>query len=191
MSTKPEKYRNIHGWFDYEDLYEQTFSNLPQSAHIVEVGCWLGRSACFMAELIKSSEKSVRFDCVDTWRPPVPELRHVVSGNGNTLVDDFVRNLNDALVLEYVNVIQTTSLEVVNMYTDKSLDFVFLDNEHTEEHVFLELNAWWPKIKSGGILAGHDFAEIEWPGVVIAVNRFCKSKRKKFEVVSNSFLIRK
>lgn len=190
--TKPNKYKDLHGWFDYEDTYKSVFDSLTDNAHIVEVGCWLGKSACYMAELIKGQNKKVRFDCVDIWRVPVNSgLHHVISGNKSSQVHDFVNNLNNAGVLDLVNVIQLPSLEVVNIYPDKSLDFVFLDNDHSEAHVYEELEAWWPKIKKGGILAGHDYIESSWPGVVNAVKRFGKKRRKVHEIQQNSFLFNK
>jgi hypothetical protein len=38
-----------------------------------------------------------------------------------------------------------------------TLDFVYLDGNHSLESVRADLVAWWPKIKAGGILGGHDF----------------------------------
>ncbi len=189
-AKSPEKYLSIHGWFDYEDLYSKVYEDLGDTAHIAEVGCWLGRSACFMGELIKNGGKQVRFDCIDLWRHPRTEWSDaLIKGNKENQTADFVSNLDIAGVLETVNVIQLSSLEAVNVYADQSLDFIFIDNDHSEEHVFEELNAWWPKLKKGGTLAGHDYSEEHWPGVVNAVKRFAKSKRKKHSVMNNSYLM--
>jgi len=191
MNT-PTHYKDIHGWFDYESLYFTIFSGLKDQAHIVEVGSWLGRSACYMAELIKVSGKNIRLDCIDNWSEPQAEkLKSVIKGNDRTHIHDFVNNLHHADVLEFVHVVQLPSLEAVHVYADKSLDFVFLDNDHSEEHVLSELNAWWPRIKKGGVLAGHDYIESRWPGVVKAVTRFGKTHRKKFIVDKHSFVFRK
>ena len=37
------------------------------------------------------------------------------------------------------------------------LDLIYLDDCHTNTHVFEELKAFYPKVKPGKILAGHDF----------------------------------
>eukprot|EP00913_Durusdinium_trenchii_P031684 g29670.t1 len=34
------------------------------------------------------------------------------------------------------------------------LDLVFLDGDHRYESVTNDIQAWWPKLRSGGILAG-------------------------------------
>jgi predicted O-methyltransferase YrrM len=62
-----------------------------------------------------------------------------------------------------------TSLEAAGLYKDNSLDFVLLDASHTYEDVKADIQAWLPKIKSGGILAGDDY-HVSWPGVINAVN---------------------
>src|ERR1043165_6762662 len=96
---EPEQYKTIHGWFDYENLYKQVFEDLDDGAHIVEVGCWLGRSSCFMAELIKAGNKEIQMDCVDTWKGSHIEAHSaVVEGNMSSIVHDFVMNLSKANV---------------------------------------------------------------------------------------------
>ncbi|CAK9023949.1 unnamed protein product [Durusdinium trenchii] len=47
-------------------------------------------------------------------------------------------------------------------------DLVFVDGEHDFESCSLDLRLWMPKLRPGGVLAGHDFAANE-PGVVRAV----------------------
>jgi len=47
---------------------------------------------------------------------------------------------------------------------DGSLDFVFIDAEHTYESVKWDLELWCPKVRPGGLIAGHDYmAEKELP----------------------------
>jgi hypothetical protein len=47
-----------------------------------------------------------------------------------------------------------------------NLDFVFIDADHTEEAVRADIEAWLPKVRPGGLLAGHDYDR--W-GVTAAV----------------------
>jgi cephalosporin hydroxylase len=44
----------------------------------------------------------------------------------------------------------------------KQFDMVFLDADHRYEHVLADIRAWWPLVKSGGILAGHDYVPDGW-----------------------------
>lgn len=38
-----------------------------------------------------------------------------------------------------------------------NLDFVYIDGNHTYDFVKQDLENYWPKIKKGGVLAGHDY----------------------------------
>lgn len=55
-----------------------------------------------------------------------------------------------------VNFIRATSEDAAPLFADNSLDFVYLDGDHQYEPVKKDLSLWWPKVKRGGILAGHD-----------------------------------
>lgn len=55
-------------------------------------------------------------------------------------------------------------------FANDSMDFVFIDGLHTYEQVKKDCNNYWPKLKKGGFLIGHDFARIQ--GVNKAVNEF-------------------
>lgn len=52
---------------------------------------------------------------------------------------------------------------------DHSLDLVFIDGEHTFKAVDHDIRLWLPKIRSGGVIAGHDFAYEFGDSVVRAV----------------------
>jgi hypothetical protein len=42
---------------------------------------------------------------------------------------------------------------------DESLDCVYLDARHDYTSVTEDLEAWWPKLRRGGVMAGHDFVD--------------------------------
>ena len=39
----------------------------------------------------------------------------------------------------------------------RSLDFIYLDARHDYEGVAEDLRSWWPALRPGGVLAGHDW----------------------------------
>jgi cephalosporin hydroxylase len=57
--------------------------------------------------------------------------------------------------------IKKDSLLASKLFNNNFFDCVYLDDKHTYEHVYKELKAWWPKVKYGGILAGHDYLSID------------------------------
>jgi len=73
-------------------------------------------------------------------------------------------------------VLRQPSPEAAKRFSDGTLDFVFIDGNHLYENVSADISAWWPKLRAGGLMTGHDYgvyrdAEGAW-GVKRAVDEF-------------------
>lgn len=68
-----------------------------------------------------------------------------------------------------------TSMEAVKQIPDYSLDFVYIDGLHEFDPVMMDLISWVPKVRSGGIVAGHDYLHYFQGGVVEAVNAYTRA----------------
>lgn len=78
-------------------------------------------------------------------------------------------------------VVRMFSHEAAVKMPDASLDFVYIDGNHTYPYVKRDLELWYPKVKVGGLVSGHDYtvnAEdiIRGFGVKPAVNEFVADK---------------
>lgn len=71
--------------------------------------------------------------------------------------------------------IQGMSTIVAEQFENDSLIMVYLDADHSFDAVKRDLVAWYPKVKSGGIIAGHDFLAEEY-GVNQSVKEFCSGR---------------
>jgi predicted O-methyltransferase YrrM len=49
------------------------------------------------------------------------------------------------------------SVDAAKLFGDGALDFVYIDGNHNIQNVIADLAAWTPKVRSGGIIAGHDY----------------------------------
>lgn len=56
-----------------------------------------------------------------------------------------------------VRIVEGQSLDVAADQLDGTFDFVYIDASHDYRSVSDDLAAWWPKVKAGGVLAGHDY----------------------------------
>lgn len=54
---------------------------------------------------------------------------------------------------------------------DASLDFVYIDAQHHYEAVREDLALWYPKLRVGGLFAGHDYLDGEVDGDRFGVKR--------------------
>ena len=64
------------------------------------------------------------------------------------------------------------SVEVARDFRDETLCVVYVDASHEYDDVCDDLRVWWPKVRRGGILAGHDYGQPSHPGVKLAVDGF-------------------
>ena len=55
----------------------------------------------------------------------------------------------------------------------ETVDFVFEDSSHANPQLRDNLNFWLTHLKSGGIIAGHDYTNM-WPDVVTEVDALSK-----------------
>ena len=153
----------IQGWFNFQSVYNEAIEKASDGAIFVEVGSWKGKSAAYMAEAIKNSEKKITFICVDTWEGSEEHINDPDILNGS-LFETFTKNMSP--LDEYYKPLRMKSIDAAKTFKNKSLDFVFIDAAHDYDSVIADIKAWKPKIKKNGILAGHD---IDHPPVRQAV----------------------
>jgi len=155
-------------WFTYKQLYTK-FAELAKERdykNIVEVGVWKGHSLSFLANLLKGS--GINIHAVDLFEDSyeydefegIPEYKHKI-------FDIFMENLKRVGVEDDINIIKGYSWDMADEFEDNSLDIVFIDADHEYESVKKDINAWYPKVKQGGIIAGHDW--FSHPGVSKAI----------------------
>jgi hypothetical protein len=73
-----------------------------------------------------------------------------------------VRKLREDLVL---SVFRSDTASASRLFADGSVDVVFFDADHTRDGLVRDVDAWTAKVKSGGLLCGHDYNP-GFPGVV-------------------------
>ncbi len=50
------------------------------------------------------------------------------------------------------------SLDALEFVGDESLDLIYVDGDHRYEAVVADIQGWKPKLRKGGVLAGHDWS---------------------------------
>jgi hypothetical protein len=79
-------------------------------------------------------------------------------------------------------VLRASFHEVLPLFEDESLDFIYVDGyAHTGQEGGRTLWEWWPKLKPGGIMAGHDYCERYRP-TMDAVDQFVLAQNLQFSV---------
>jgi hypothetical protein len=99
---------------------------------------------------------------VDVWQP-LDEKQYNDTSNHSQNEDVYEQAMKSIEGYEDRAIMIRTSSEIAkNLFQDGSLDFVYIDANHAYEFVKDDIKFWYPKVKSGGYLCGHDFLLIDW-----------------------------
>lgn len=169
-------WQDIDGWFSWRSAQEEAVRSFPEGSRFVEVGTYLGRSLCSLAEVVERSGKSITVIGVDTCRGSGPESWRgkdyhagAVEQGGGTLAGALHKNVLDCGFGDKILLIIATSVIASKLFSDASLEWVHLDARHDYASVKADIEAWLAKIKPGGWLSGDDYNEHKWPELVKAV----------------------
>lgn len=76
-----------------------------------------------------------------------------------------------------------TFAEMLGSFADGEIDLVYVDGyAHTGQEGGKTLRDWWPKVKPGGIFAGHDYAP-RWQPTMDAVDAFVRANGLRLNVI--------
>jgi hypothetical protein len=165
-----------------------TFLDRPPKVG-AEVGVWEGH----LSKTLLKTYRDLSLIMVDRWQPYSDEelsvLRRRVNKNYKDVGHQQLIAALDA-TQEFWNrrmvVVSDSILAADNV--QEELDFVYLDAGHRYEDVAADLKAWYPNVRAGGVICGHDYKQDPDDyrfGVVKAVNEFCDQYKYKQPLVSN------
>jgi hypothetical protein len=123
----------------------------------VEIGVHLGDHALKILH-----EYQGNLHLIDPWKN-LPDDEYDDRINAGDRDADYLECRNKlSIFLDRTTYYKQRSLEAVNSFEDESLDFVFIDANHKYEYVKADLEAWYPKVRQGGIIAGDDYIKINF-----------------------------
>ena len=163
-------------FFTYPQLYSAIVRSATNKENykFVEIGAWKGRSAAYMGAEIEFHSRlhrnkyKITLDAIDTFCGS-EEHKDLLKNEEESLYDICKRQIQP--VSDYVNLIKGDSVKSSDKYEDESLDFVFIDGDHSYDGVMRDIEAYFPKIRIGGVIAGHDY-EGGWVDCKKAVDDF-------------------
>lgn len=146
--------KDFVGWFTFSRLYKDMVDKFPSGSTFVEVGVYHGKSFSYL--VIEGLNSGKQFTMVGLDSFTFENQLQTFQENMQPIINNF-------------EVIIDQSDSADKYFEDESVDFCFIDACHLYENVKADILAWWPKIKRGGVIAGHDLCQ-EHPGIYQALN---------------------
>lgn len=129
----------------------------------VEVGCKEGRTTGFLLNDLPN----LRVIAIDPWAPVANAAEDYRGWDFSAIEREFWQNVGAHK--DRCGQMRMTSEEAVKLAgASAPFDVVFIDAGHDYENALSDIKAWWPLVRTGGYLCGHDFQH-KFPGVMRAV----------------------
>jgi hypothetical protein len=119
----------------------------------VEVGVANGE----YSKLICDLNPQMKLYGIDPWTPYKDYIDFKKHSTFKMMEEETLRRMRKYIKEGQYEIIKEFSIDAVKRFEDKSLDFVYIDANHEGDYALIDVTAWAKKVKSGGIVAGHDF----------------------------------
>lgn len=141
----------------YEGNREDVLKQIPQIKNGVcaEIGVLEGY---YSKKILEQNPKTLYL--IDVWEP-VGNYEDITNNINYPNAFAKVRNLSNSYPNKCV-MIKEASIQAAKNFENNFFDFVYIDANHCYEEVKKDILAWFPKVKSGGILSGHDYLKFNW-----------------------------
>lgn len=116
-------------------------------------GIEVGTERGLYAEVLMKANPDLELHCVD----PYLAYRGYREHTSQSKLDGFYDEARERLRPYEVVFHRNASVDASENFLDSSADFVFIDGNHSLLHVIQDLCYWTPKVRKGGIVAGHDY----------------------------------
>lgn len=130
-----------------------------------KIGAEVGVAGGHFSRVLCENIPGLRLYCIDPWDTYEDNRR----GGGKDqqysnydLAIQMLAPFNTTLIRQF-------SMDAVKDFEDDALDFVFIDANHDFDFVMEDIIHWTRKVRSGGIVSGHDFYQFNNSGVIEAV----------------------
>src|ERR1051325_4709866 len=175
----------IGGWLprtpDMETLYALARLQERPGGLFLEVGSWKGRSSYILAAVAHAA--GARLVCLDTWHGYVNRsapcfaeaeqdrdfIRHIKANLAEFGVAE--ATVNPGALGATVTLWPGVSWDEARIMDNHQFDLVFLDADHDSPGFDQDVAAFWPKVRHGGVLCGHDYGHPDFPDVKRVVDR--------------------
>ena len=131
-------------------------SHASQDMKVIELGSFTGSSSLAMLPVI--SQWHGRLYCIDWFKGSPGEGGSQLNlYRDHDVLNVFRTNIREAGFEDRVFTMIGTTDVAAELVGNETADVIFIDADHRYDAVWRDIVTWYPKLKKGGILCGHDF----------------------------------
>jgi trans-aconitate methyltransferase len=132
---------------------------VPPGGLLLELGVAAGK----LAELLADRNPRMRYLGIDRWSDHHDEAE----------MWQACERIKKHLTEDAFQLVRSTFADWLPLVPNNYADLIYIDGyAHTGQEGGQTMRDWWPKLKPGGIFAGHDYDREYYPQTFCAVNNF-------------------
>jgi len=133
---------------------EKLVDDLPNDITMIEIGSFAGEST----ETFIKSGKIKKIIIVEPWDDDVFVPMELKGTQVQRAFNSRIKRLTDSgIKMPEIVIAKRFSADASRLLNDGEYDFVYIDGDHSYKGVVEDIKNYLPKLKSNGILAGHDY----------------------------------
>jgi len=142
-----------------------------------EIGVYQGH----YSEVLCQGNPGMHLFSIDPWTVYDSDVEEPY-GHDQKALDSFYEDAKRRLAPYNCTIIRKPSMEAVKEFEPNELDFVYIDANHDFKHVTEDLDAWAKIVRSGGIVAGHDYGHFKYKDKGLAAKKAIDNYVKKHKI---------
>jgi hypothetical protein len=136
------------------------------NGHTPVLGAEIGVFGADLSKRLLAQRPDLTLAMVDPWAvyPNNPDSDDFHSGLTQQQQDQYAEmaQIATSFAGPRARILRLPSVIAARLVTNETLDFVFIDAEHSYEACKADIIAWYPKVRPGGFIGGHDYANDEF-----------------------------
>ena len=134
---------------------EKLIEIFQPSGNGIEVGVYKGE---FSNAILKTCP-DLNLYLLDCWQAQDPSLYHdILNASDAEMAENLISTINNNKnYFNRLKIIKDFSDNAVKFFEDNFFDFIYIDANHSYEMAKKDISLWYPKLKKGGLFAGHDY----------------------------------
>ena len=131
-------------------------SKMPKHGTVAEIGVQTGD----FSQVILGESAPKHLFLIDCW-----QIQAAPIYNDPANVSQKIQDRNYKLVFERFNqhrnvhLLRMYSNEAAKLFAAETFDWIYIDANHMKQEVLSDMEVWWPILKNGGFMCGHDYLE--------------------------------